>query len=140
LKKALNNWPSGIKKTRQRESVISVLLNAEKPLSAMDICSKIEKNGDIACLSTVYRILELFIKKGIVVKTNIMNSEMAVYELSNSKHKHYAVCINCHKMIPMDNCPMEKFVPELEDDEFHIVGHNLEIYGFCKDCHRKKSD
>jgi len=129
-----NNWPTGIKRTKQRESVLSILEEAEKPLSAMDICSKMGKSGDTAWLSTVYRILELFLKKGIVLKTNIMNSDMAVYELNRFKHKHYAVCINCHKILTMDNCPMEKFIPKLEDEDFYVMGHNLEIFGFCKDC------
>jgi len=131
-------WLEGLKKTKTREAVISVLEHAEKPLSAMNICSEIEKKGDTIWLSTVYRILELFIKKGIVNKISVMNNEMAVYELNRFKHKHYAVCMSCHKIIPMDNCPMEKFVPKLEDDDFHVIGHNLEVYGICKDCAHKK--
>ena len=129
-----NVWPAGIKKTRQRESVLLVLEHADKPLSAADISSQMEKGGDAAWMSTVYRVLELFVKKGMVIKTNVMNNEMAVYELNRFKHKHYAVCMNCRKIIAMDNCPMEKFVPKLEDEDFQVMGHNLEVFGFCKDC------
>lgn len=129
-----NTWPAGIKKTRQRESVLLVLEHADKPLSAADISSQMEKGGDAAWMSTVYRVLELFVKKGVVIKTNVMNNEMAVYELNRFKHKHYAVCMNCRKIIAMDNCPMEKFVPKLEDEDFQVMGHNLEVFGFCKDC------
>ncbi|MEW9124954.1 MAG: transcriptional repressor, partial [Thermotaleaceae bacterium] len=87
-------------------------------------------------LSTVYRILDIFVKKGVVIRTNIMNSEMSVYELNRFKHKHYAVCMSCKKIIEMDNCPMEGFIPKLEDKNFHIMGHNLEVFGFCNDCDR----
>jgi Fur family ferric uptake transcriptional regulator len=131
------NWPAGIKRTRRRESVLTVLEGSKKPLSASDICSKIENGGDNVWLSTIYRILEVFVKKGVVIKTNMMNNEMAIYELNRFRHKHYAVCINCHKIVTMDNCPMEKFIPKLEDDEFHVMGHNLEVYGLCQDCHSK---
>jgi len=93
-----------------------------------------EKGGCAAWLSTVYRILELFVKKGVAIKTNVMNNEMAVYELNRFKHKHYAVCLNCHKIIVMDNCPMDTFIPQLEEKGFHIMGHNLEVFGLCKDC------
>ncbi|MPW26729.1 transcriptional repressor [Alkalibaculum sp. M08DMB] len=136
VKEEQNIWSAGIKRTRQRESVLSVLENTDKPLSAADICSRMEKSGDTAWMSTVYRILEIFVKKGIIIKTNVINNEMAVYERNRSKHKHYAVCINCRKIIPMDNCPMEKFIPKIEDKDFHIMGHNLEVFGFCKDCDR----
>lgn len=117
--------------------MLTVLEGSKKPLSASDICSKIENGGDNVWLSTIYRILEVFVKKGVVIKTNMMNNEMAIYELNRFRHKHYAVCINCHKIVTMDNCPMEKFIPKLEDDEFHVMGHNLEVYGLCQDCHSK---
>lgn len=134
MKEIQNNWPVGVKRTRQRENVLSILENSETPLSATEIFSQMEKTGDAVWLSTVYRIMELFVKKGIVIKTNMMNNEMAVYELNRFKHKHYAVCINCHKIISIDNCPMEKFIPKLQDEDFQVMGHNLEIFGVCKDC------
>ncbi len=137
MKEIQKNWPAGIKRTRQRESILAVLEHSDTPLSASDICAGMEKAGDTAWLSTVYRVLELFVKKGMVIKTNVLNHEMAVYELNRFKHKHYAVCMNCHKIIAMDNCPMAEFIPELEDDDFHVMGHNLEIFGFCKDCYSK---
>ena len=137
MKEPLNNWPKDMKKTKQRECVLSVLENSERPLSATDIFSEMEKNDDSVWLSTVYRALEIFVKKGVVVKTNVMNSDMAVFELNRFEHKHYAVCINCHKIIAMDNCPMEKFIPELDEKDFSVVGHNFEIYGYCKDCKPK---
>lgn len=134
MEEGQNSWPAGIKRTKQRESMLSILNDSEKPLSAADICAKMEESNGSAWLSTVYRTLELFVKKGVVVKTNVMNHEMAVYELNRFKHKHYAVCMNCRKIIAIDNCPMEKFIPQLADEGFRITGHNLEIFGFCKDC------
>ncbi len=137
MKQIQKSWPAGIKRTKQRESVLAILEQAEKPLSATDICSKMGKGGDTAWLSTVYRILETFLKNDIIIKTTIMNSDMAVYELNRYQHKHYAVCVNCRKVITMDNCPMESFIPKLEDNDFFVMGHNLEIFGLCKNC---KSD
>ncbi len=66
MEQGQNIWSAGIKRTRQRESVLSVLENSDKPLSAADIYSKMEKSGDAAWMSTVYRVLELFVKKGVV--------------------------------------------------------------------------
>jgi Fe2+/Zn2+ uptake regulation proteins len=129
-----NIWPAGVKRTKQREGVLSVLMNSDKPMSAAEIYKKMETGNQTAWLSTVYRVLELFVKENIAAKINMMNNEMAVYELNRFKHKHYAVCMNCHKIIEIENCPMEKFIPIIEDDDFRVVGHNLEIYGLCKDC------
>jgi len=131
-------WPANVKRTKQRESVFAVLQNAEKPLSAMEICAAIDKlDGDVhAWLSTVYRVLELFVEKDFVIKTSLMNSDMALYELNRFQHKHYAVCVNCHKIIALDNCPMEHFTPQLEEGAFQVIGHKLEVFGYCKVCRK----
>ena len=129
-----SEWPVGLKRTRQRECVLSVLKASQGPLSAADICAQIEKNGEAVWLSTVYRILEMFVEKEIAVKANVRGSEMAVYELNRFCHKHYAVCVSCHKIIAMDNCPLEEFTPQLQEQDFHVLGHTLEIFGYCRDC------
>jgi Fur family ferric uptake transcriptional regulator len=129
-----SEWPDGMKKTKQREAVLAVLERAEKPLCAADIRARTETDGSLVRLSTVYRILEILIKKGVAVKLSILGGETTVYELNRFRHRHYAVCVSCRKIVSMDNCPMERFVPKLEDGDFRVMGHNLEIYGSCKDC------
>jgi Fur family ferric uptake transcriptional regulator len=138
LREHQDNWPAGIKRTRQREAVLAVLEGAGRPVSASDICSQTEKNGEPVWLSTVYRILELLVRKAAVTKITVMNSDVALYEMNRFQHKHYAICVSCRKIISMNNCPMEKFIPKLEDESFCVTGHNLEIYGYCKDCSEKR--
>ncbi|MDR2354785.1 MAG: transcriptional repressor [Clostridiales Family XIII bacterium] len=129
-----SDWPAGIKKTRQRETVFAVLERTDEPLRVADICARIEADGASVWLSTVYRILEFFVKKGVAVKLFMPAGEPALYELNRFRHRHYAVCVRCRKIVSMDNCPMERFIPGLADLDFRVTGHNLEIYGYCKDC------
>jgi Fur family ferric uptake transcriptional regulator len=126
------DWPEGIKRTKQREALLEILAFSTGPMSAQDICFQMGKTG--AWLSTVYRILDLFVEKDLVVKTSAMNNQIIVYELNRHKHRHYAVCIKCRKFIPMEDCPIENFIPRLDEKNFRVVGHNLEIYGFCETC------
>jgi Fur family transcriptional regulator, ferric uptake regulator len=128
-------WPEGIKKTKQRECVLAMLEYAELPLTAMDIYEKLEEQG--VPLSTIYRILETFTEKGIAAKIAVKENGMAVYELKSNQHRHYAFCMGCHRMIVIENCPMEVFTPELGENNFHVLGHKLEIYGYCNDCFAK---
>ncbi len=137
MKKMPSGWPAGLKKTKQRQCVLSVLEQAKKPLSAMEIGSLIEKEDGSIWLSTVYRVLELFVKENVAVKTVLSDSEKAFYELNRNEHKHYAVCLNCHKVVTIGACPLEGLAPEHMHDDFQITGHKLEIYGYCKDCKEK---
>lgn len=131
-------WPKGLKRTKTRESVLSVLLDSNSPLSAMEIFSKIEAKGESIWLSTVYRVLDAFVEKGLVSKTAVLNNEITLYDLNQTGHKHYAVCVDCHKIMAMENCPMDDFKPKFKEDDIYVIGHKVEIYGYCRDCKRKK--
>lgn len=139
MKEVQSDWPAGLKKTKQRQCVLSVLEQAKKPLSAMEIGSLIEKEEGSIWLSTVYRVLELFVRENVAVKTVITDSEKALYELNRNEHKHYAVCLNCHKVVQIDFCPLEGFAPHLASNDFQVTGHKLEMYGYCKDCNEKNA-
>lgn len=128
-------WPEGVKKTKQRRCVLSVLKDAEMPLTAAELYGRMEK--DAGSLSTIYRILEMFTQKGTVIRTNLLDSGAAVYELDRHDHKHYAVCLVCHKIIAVKNCPMEAFTPDVKEDNFHVLGHKLELQGICGECYKK---
>lgn len=125
-------WPEGLKKTASRRLVLDILCEAEKPLTANDIFSALSAKGENACLSTIYRILDVFTEKEMITKTTIMDSEKALFEL-NHGHTHYAVCLGCQKMVPIAHCPMEEHFPSFGDD-FQVTGHKVEIYGYCKKC------
>ena len=132
-------WPAGIRKTKQRLGVFSVLEKAERPLSAQEIFARAQTEDASVWLSTVYRILDHMVSEGLAVKTAVMDSGTALYELSGGSHRHYAVCVNCHRVIELTNCPMEKFVPEIAESDFRVLGHRVEMYGYCKDCDKKLS-
>ena len=127
-------FPSGIKKTKQRLMVFGVLCGAKQPVSAMDILARLDENNLNISLSTVYRILEMFVDRGVVVKLGPLNGKMTVFELANSTHLHYAVCVSCNKIVAMDNCPLKEFNPRFSDGEFHVTGHKVEMFGYCAVC------
>lgn len=133
-------FPVGIKRTKQRECVYSILKEAKKPVSAVEIYEEIEKRGVITpfALSTVYRILSTFVEYGLISKNTIFDQETAVYELNGQTHKHYAVCMGCHKMVALDECPLHGFEPKISDEKFQVVGHKVELYGYCQECTNKE--
>lgn len=119
---------SGLKCTRQRKEVIEILKNATMPLRAEDIFEKTENMA----LSTIYRIIEKLIEKGIAVKTTIPKSDGIYYELMENEHKDYAICIECHKMKYIDICPLH----HTKLDDFTVTGHRVELYGYCNECRK----
>lgn len=140
------SYPQGIKWTRQRKDVYQVLLDATEPLSAVQIYDRILKmeSSERYAISTIYRILTAFEENDIVIKSNWMGGNIIVYELNRGEHTHYAMCLNCHKRIPLHECPFEHHhvesmhdEKELADAGFQVTGHKLELYGYCKQCQGK---
>lgn len=129
-------YPTGLKWTRQRKAVYGVLQQATEPLTAVKIYNLTERNmpGEEYALSTIYRILAAFEERGIIEKTVSMEDGSAAYALNRGGHTHYAVCLECHRRIPLQNCPFSHIHLEKETGDFTITNHKLELYGYCKDC------
>lgn len=129
-------YPQGIKWTKQRKNVYTVLQGAEEPLSAVQIYRLAEKlaEGEDYALSTIYRILAFFEEKEMVSKNTWMGDGTIVYELNRGGHTHYAVCLECHKRIALQSCPFAHMHLDQNTGDFTVTGHKLELYGYCKDC------
>jgi Fur family ferric uptake transcriptional regulator len=141
-------YPKGVKWTKQRKCVYQVLSEAAEPLSAQQIYMQVEGMvpNDTYALSTIYRILAVFEEKDLVNSTTWMGDDTVVYELNRGGHTHYAVCLGCHKRIPLHSCPFavghfghrhsEQGEEELTD--FTVIGHKVELYGYCSECSKNR--
>nr|WP_297766848.1 transcriptional repressor [uncultured Butyrivibrio sp.] len=136
------NWPEGVKKTKQRIDIFKILYESHEPLSAADIFTRLnnEHLSEMYAFSTIYRNLIAFEKAGVISKTVLATEETALYELKSGKHRHYVVCLKCHKKMPIAVCPLHEIEHEIEHSVpgFEITGHNLEIYGYCENCSKEK--
>lgn len=126
----------GLKRTKSRSAIISVLKEADAPLSADDIFIRIREHGSTANLSTVYRTLDLMESKGLVNKI-IMSDGKGRFELLGQSHRHHLICTGCNRTIAIDQCPLEKLQKDVKKNtDFEITGHRLELYGLCPDCRK----
>ncbi len=136
--KKYREFPAGIKKTIYRRHVWEILQDAEQPLTVPEIIAELDKRGVKAWQSTVYRNLESFLEEGLVRRTYRHGIDMAMFDLVTEQHKHYATCLDCHTIIPLDECPLDLYKTALAQQDFEVKGHNLEIYGYCDECRDHK--
>lgn len=128
----------GIKNTKQRNLVFDILNKSDCPISAENIFSQVTSIDPTINLSTIYRVLETFVTKGLVLKSSMMGSNNAAFELNRRNHKHQLICLRCNKTIPIDFCPLKSFQQSIEETtDFDITGHNLEMFGYCPECKEK---
>lgn len=132
--------PAGIKWTRQRKTVYRILQDSAEPLSAEQIyrLTKRETEGEEYALSTIYRILTVFEEKGLTEKTTWPGEGAVLYSLARGGHTHYAVCLGCHRRIPLQGCPIMRINLD-ETENFAVTGHKLELYGYCRECRAERT-
>lgn len=131
----------GLKNTQSRNLIYGVLSETGLPMTAEQIFIKLKETETSVNLSTVYRTLELFVEKGLVLKANMAESNKAMFEVNHHDHKHYLVCLNCREMIPVEGCPLEEYEKVLNKKiGFDVTGHKFEIYGYCKNCQMRRTE
>lgn len=124
-----------LRNTKHRNSVLEVIEENGQPVTAETIFLKLKEQGVSISLSTVYRVLDVLLNKGLVVKTSVTDENRALYELNNMEHKHHLLCVKCRKMLSIHGCPLEEYEKALEEElGFSIKGHKLEMYGLCESC------
>ncbi|MDD4663327.1 MAG: transcriptional repressor [Caldisericia bacterium] len=125
----------GLKNTPHRRKILQIL-DVNQPLTAEQIFLALKAEGVLINLSTVYRTLEMLSKSGFVQKMHIFHEEKCRFTLQSKEHKHHFICLRCHTMIELQECPMEAIEKTLEDEDgLQVTGHQLEIYGYCSHCH-----
>lgn len=131
IKELLNSH--SIKATWQRVEIFKVLQSSNECLSADQIHQKLASNNINIDLATVYRVLDLFVLKGIAQKSTI--NRKCFFELKKLDHCHYFVCIKCHKKTNIVDCKINLIEEELSKKNFKVLSHNLEVYGICNKCY-----
>lgn len=129
----------GIRTTRQRMSVLSLLLASDTPLTAEDLYVQVRESCPNVSLSTVYRVLDALCEKNVLTKSGLMEGGRAMFEVTPLTHRHNLICIRCHRITPLRDCPLEDYETDVEKTTGYTVsGHKLEIYGICPKCKGKR--
>lgn len=133
----IEDFPTSLKKTPTRLRLWDLLSNQNIPLDCSSIYEALRKvYGDVS-FSTVYRTLETLVELGYLEKTQLSHQEGISYQKVEHKDIHYAVCLSCHKLVEFARCPFENESPHLVEKNFQMVGHKVEILGYCEACRDK---
>lgn len=125
----------GCKITPQRRIIIQSLLKLDKFPTALELCNDIRQTNPEIGLDTVYRNLGLLVNMGIVNQINLYGKDTKVFELALGEHHHHLICLNCGTASCLDYCPVdEKELQKTVGLRFEIIGHSLELYGYCQSC------
>ncbi|MBI4285844.1 MAG: transcriptional repressor [Chloroflexi bacterium] len=129
---------TGMRATNQRALVLEIIRQGEGHLDADEVYRRARKKQPQLSLSTVYRALRLFKKKGLIEETHF-DEDHHHYEAKPVAEHHHLVCLKCGKIVEF-RYPLSRYVkknvPEARD--FLITNTEVRMTGYCPQCQNQK--
>ncbi|MFN2304782.1 MAG: Fur family transcriptional regulator [Anaerolineales bacterium] len=139
LRETLNQ--EGLRLTRPRRIIMSILEQAAIPLSPQTIQLRaIQTHQDISLVS-VYRTIDLLTNLELVRRVHGHDGCQG-YALSSPGHHHHLVCRDCGKTIEFCGSEdLSNLVDTIQEQSgFQIDGHLLQLFGRCPECQKDRED
>jgi Fur family transcriptional regulator, ferric uptake regulator len=121
--------------TRQRDRVARVVLTSGDHLSVDDVQRRLADQGESAGTATVYRVLHLLTRSGLV-RSHDFGEGFLRYEpvIAEGQHGHL-VCTRCGHVTEFSTERFERLLPLVADEHgFQLHRHRVEIHGLCRAC------
>jgi len=138
LREKLNH--QGLRLTRPRRVVISILEAASVPLSPQTIYQHSLDSHEEIGLVSVYRTLDLLTDLSLVRRVH-GNGGCQGYVIASPGHTHHLVCHKCDRVIEFSGTgDLTALIKQIERKTgFKVDGHLLQLHGLCPDCLKAKA-
>lgn len=128
----MNHSALGQRNTRQREMIVTVIRDAQGPLTVPEILERAQKTVPGLGVATVYRAIKLLLADRRIQPVILPSGEMR-YESTGLGHHHHFHCRVCGEVYDLEECPVS--VPSGRYHHGFIVeDHELTLYGICSSC------
>lgn len=125
----------GLKKTNSRMSLLDLLSKNKRPLSVNELTLKLSVDK-----VTVYRMLEVMKKKGLIRPVDTGERESKYEILDQDNDHHHIICISCKKVSDFTGCDAESLIKKalIQVKDFkQITHHSFDLFGICNTCTKK---
>ncbi len=125
-----------LRATPARIAVMKLLERTAMPVDINTIKEHLDKETISIDAATVFRIMNMFTRKGITRQISFNEGKFR-YELASREDHHHLICQNCGRVEDFSDCA----IPDLEKDiqkkkKFLVKNHSLEFFGLCFNCQK----
>ena len=131
----------GLKVTNQRIQVLETIASCpDQHLSAEEIFELVKNSYPEIGLATVYRTIQLLNELNLIDRINFddvfVRYEMGRdYTHEHKHHHHHLICKKCRRVISFQDDLLEELEAKIVDTVgFHVVDHDVKLYGYCVEC------
>lgn len=125
----------GLRITDQRKTLAKLFAESPGYLAPKAVYEYMGKSYTGLSFDTVYRNLRVMEELGVLEQVVFEEGVKFKLHCREHDHHHHLICLQCGKTYPITYCPMEKTTAP---DDFKIVKHKFEVFGYCKDCRNEE--
>lgn len=129
----------GLKFSKKRAAIIEYFINEDRHFTIEQLHNEIKKIYPNIGYSTVYRTLKLLFDCGLATVHHFDEDETRFEPTHKEQHHDHLICIKCGRIIEFTHKEIEKFQKDVaRKHDFLVSNRELQIYGLCKKCQKKK--
>ncbi|MDQ0188712.1 transcriptional repressor [Alicyclobacillus cycloheptanicus] len=120
--------------TQEREQLLELFAGASCMMTPAELYELSRSHQVKIGLTTVYRLLEVLTKVGAA--TPFLLDGNIYYAYCDGGHHHHFVCLSCHSVRDLHECPTFAKVPR----DYIVQSHRADLFGICPSCHQGPED
>ena len=135
----------GVRFTPLRQQIYALVLQANKPVGAYDLITKLQQarvaddSSDQAQKNvappTVYRSLEFLLSEGLIHQLTSINAYVPCCHPRAIHTAAFLICEQCRRVQECSSLPVQEMMSFAEQDVGFVVSHSvIELSGLCRSC------
>ncbi len=130
---------SGLKNSKQREEIISVLYKSGTHLSPEEITNELRTRDKSTSISSVYRILAFLEKEGFITALEPGKNGKR-YEIAAKEHHDHIICLQCGKILEFVDKEIEaRQLQVTKEHKAKLISHDMRLFVICDACQKENA-
>lgn len=129
-----------IDRFEDRFRVLEIFLKTERHVTTAELLEQLKEQGAEFSPDFVEETLQLMCHFGFAQKIRLENGEIRYEHRHLGQHHDHMICTKCGKIIEFKNDQLEDLQARIVSDYgFHMLQHQMNIYGICSDCMKTRN-
>ena len=126
-----------VRLTPQRATVLRLICEAERPLSAYEILDRMPVGKRRPAPPTVYRALDFLLEQGLIHKLESLHAYVSCHHPEHPHASQFLICTDCGRVNELCEQGIERQLREAVDATgFRTRRPVVELLGTCANCRR----
>jgi len=122
-----------IKLTAQRRAILDMINASDRHWDADELARSLSDSGQSIGIATVYRGLATLETAGLIESIQLADKKR--YERADKAHHDHMICTDCGSIEEFAHATIENLQMSIAAGKgFTVTGHQLVMFGLCKEC------